>query len=108
MQPSSLRVGAISARSSASSKNACPSRDLRMTASVTASLGSFPLPRDLLWRLPVFFLLERFAFFLAMMAGIVLQWPYLARGTGRTRFAPRRLFCVVFSPGVQAVEVQHG
>src|SRR5258707_862881 len=98
----------MSARSSASSKNAWPSRDLRMTASVTASLGSFPLPRDLLWRRPAFFLVARFAFLLAMMAGIVLQWPYLARGTGRTRFARRRLFGVVFTPSVQAVEVQHG
>src|SRR5215467_5802430 len=82
MQPSSLRVGAISARSSASSKNSWPSRGRRMTARVTASFGSLPLPADLAPRLEGLRDAARFFFFLAMMAGIVLQLGRMARVDG--------------------------
>jgi hypothetical protein len=91
-QPSSFRVGPTMPRSSASRMVSWPSRARSKTTNVTASLGSFVLPRER-DRRKVFFLPERrdaarFAFPLAIMAGIVLQTEKTASGflqSGRIR-----------------------
>src|SRR6266849_9255959 len=116
MQPSSLRDGPTSARSSASSSVSWPSRARRMTMSVTAFFGSFSFrpARDLRGTL---FLLERldaalFALRFAIMAGIVLQLAKTARGScAPARIhspAKKPLFLGQLTAGVQAVEVENG
>src|SRR5579884_1317814 len=109
MHPSSLLVGATSARSSASSSNSCPSRARNTTIRVTADFGSFPAPpfafrelrRPLALPLP-----DRFALRVAIVAGIVAHYCLSA-----TR-QPRRLGCHAppgllrfLPPRAQAVEI---
>src|SRR6266481_640422 len=73
MQPSSLRDGLTSARSSASSNVSCPSRARRITISVTASFGSFPPATPSVFRALRFGLLVLLGLRFGIMAGIVTQ-----------------------------------
>src|SRR5260370_2950843 len=74
-QPSSLRDGLTSARSSASSNVSCPSRARRRTISVTASFGSFPPAAPRAVRALRFGLLVLLGLRFGIMAGSVTQTP---------------------------------